>query len=255
MINSSKNHETHYLCTIKHLPDELKMQADQKAIEINPMNEPKIELAAKVRKLWPKSGASLTVQFIDNLLPQVELRTRILSHMNAWSQYGNINFKEVTSGGQVRITLRTDHPDGMYWSYLGTDILLIPSNEPTMCLGGFNMNTEEKEYRRVVRHETGHTLGYEHEQLRKEIVYKIDRQKAIDYFEKWEGWLPGDTERNVLIPLEDSEIITTKNADPTSIMCYSLPGEIMKDGEPVVGGDDISRDDGDLTSKLYPKKA
>ncbi len=251
MANSSKEPQSQFLCTIKHLPDELKMQADQKAIEINPMNEPKTELAAKVRKLWPQSGVSLTVQFIDNPMPPADVRSRILTHMNAWDKYGNINFKEVTSSGQVRITLRGNR----FWSFLGTDILLIPSNEPTMCLGGFDMSTPESVYRRVVRHETGHTLGYEHEHLRKEIIYKIDRQKAIDYFKEMFKWSDEMTIQNVLTPLMDSEIITTESADTASVMCYSLPGEIMKDGKPVIGGDDISKDDGDLTSKLYPKKA
>jgi hypothetical protein len=52
-----------------------------------------------------------------------------------------------------------------YWSYLGTDIRLIPWNRPTMNLQGFTMNTSESEYKRVVRHETGHTLGFPHEHI------------------------------------------------------------------------------------------
>ena len=52
-----------------------------------------------------------------------------------------------------------------YWSYLGTDIRLIPRNRPTMNLQGFTMNTSESEYKRVVRHETGHTLGFPHEHI------------------------------------------------------------------------------------------
>jgi len=54
-----------------------------------------------------------------------------------------------------------------YWSYLGTDILHIPKNRPTMCLENFSMDTLESEYKRVVRHETGHTLGFPHEHMRR----------------------------------------------------------------------------------------
>lgn len=80
--------------------------------------------------------------------------------------------------GDVRISLAGSG----YWSYLGTDILHIPSNQPTMNLQDFSMSTPESEYKRVVRHETGHTLGFPHEHLRKEIVDNIDRNKAYNYF-------------------------------------------------------------------------
>ena len=80
--------------------------------------------------------------------------------------------------GDVRISLTGNG----YWSYLGTDILHIPSNMPTMNLQNFSMNTPESEYKRVVRHETGHTLGFPHEHLQRDIVNRIDPQKAYDYF-------------------------------------------------------------------------
>lgn len=50
------------------------------------------------------------------------------------------------------------------------------------ALQGFSMTTPESEYKRVVRHETGHTLGFPHEHLRQEIVNDIDPDKAITYF-------------------------------------------------------------------------
>ncbi len=80
--------------------------------------------------------------------------------------------------GDVRISTT-----GMgYWSYLGTDIMLVPKSNPTMNLQGFSMFTRESEYKRVVRHETGHTLGFPHEHLRKEIVANIDPARAYKYF-------------------------------------------------------------------------
>ena len=82
----------------------------------------------------------------------------------------------------MRITLTGDG----YWSYLGTDILQIPKDQPTMCLQ--DMDTQsEAELRRVVRHETGHTLGFPHEHLRREVVERIDPEKAYAYF----GWVSG----------------------------------------------------------------
>lgn len=167
-------------CWLRSLPEEHKGTAAALAININPSNAPNqsrskaeepVELAVKTSKMWNKNGVELSVSFIDT--PDAELRTRILSHMNAWSEYCNVRFFEVTSNAQVRISRN----EKGYWSYLGTDILLIPSNKATMNLGGFSMETPESEYRRVVRHETGHTLGFAHEHLRSEIVNYIDHDK------------------------------------------------------------------------------
>jgi hypothetical protein len=85
---------------------------------------------------------------------------------------------------------------GGYWSYLGTDILLIPPSQQTMNLEGFTMNMPETEYRRVIRHEAGHTLGFPHEHMRKELIARIDREKAYDYFwHTWAGTAPWWTSR------------------------------------------------------------
>lgn len=47
--------------------------------------------------------------------------------------------------GDVRVSLVGDG----YWSYLGTDVLLIPDGMPTMNLQGFSMSTPESEYKCV----------------------------------------------------------------------------------------------------------
>ncbi len=49
------------------------------------------------------------------------------------------------------------------------------------------MSTPESEYRRVVRHETGHTLGFPHEHMRKELVARLDPQKCYIYYRRF-GW-------------------------------------------------------------------
>ena len=61
----------------------------------------------------------------------------------------------------------------------------VPEPElPTMNLEGFTMRTPESEFLRVVRHEAGHTLGFEHEHMRTQLVQRIDRKKAIAYFRR-----------------------------------------------------------------------
>lgn len=79
--------------------------------------------------------------------------------------------------------------------------------------------------------ETGHTLGFPHEHMRRELANKIDRQKAIDYFGATQGWSLEEVEQQVLTPIEGASISSTAHADPKSIMCDQIPGTLMKDGK------------------------
>lgn len=202
---------------------------------------------------WPKTGIKLTVEFLDT--KSNGLKSKILKHMNAWSEMANVEFVETTGTGMVRIArLKTPVDMAGYWSYVGTEILGIEEDQPTMNLEGFTARTPDAEFRRVVRHEAGHTLGFDHEHMRKELIKKIDRQKAIKYFDLVEGWTKEETVEQVLTPLSKRSIMGTTEADPISIMCYEIPGEITKDGMPIVGGDDISAKDAEFAAMVYPKK-
>jgi hypothetical protein len=150
---------------------------------------------------------------------------------------------------QVRIS-RT--AGGGYYSYLGTDVLLRPANLNTMNLDSFTMNTPDSEFYRVVRHETGHTLGFPHEHLRSQIVGRIDQAKAIAYFGATQGWSKEMVIAQVLTPLDNSALLATAQADIHSIMCYWLPASIMKDGVAVDGGTDIDAQDAQFSLRVYP---
>src|SRR5207302_7120379 len=146
-------------------------------------------------------------------------------HMNAWSKTANVKFTQSKTEPQVRIA-RDAGANGGYWSYLGTDILHVPPEQQTMNLEAFTMNTVDSEFHRVVRHETGHTMGFPHEHMRRELVNRIDRAKAIVFFEDTQGWTETEVIQQVLTPLEESSLTGTPHADPNSIMCYQIPGTI-----------------------------
>jgi len=189
-------------CTPKQLPRNQWISAARIAREINPVNHPQLhrlqalthgftptaeKIAVVTTKFWGAGGVRLTVGFLDN--PPADLRAKILSHMNAWGTRTNVLFTESSTDPDVRIA-RMDGQDGGYWSYLGTDIRSIPADQPTMNLEAFTMQTLDSEFFRVVRHETGHTLGCPHEHLRAELVAKIDPKKAIKFFGRTQGWSP-----------------------------------------------------------------
>lgn len=256
------------ICRPRLLTPDQAEQARRRSIAINPhaTHEAVIayapsgrrggrRLVVDIAKKWPRSGVDLSVRFLDT--PSEALRKRILLHMNAWAQEGaNIRFRETRGTGEVRIA-RLDEPesDAGYWSYVGTEILGIGDEEPTMNLEGFTMRTPEAEFRRVVRHEAGHTLGFEHEHMRQELVAKIDRKKAFAYYAMTERWTQAETRQQVLTPLARASVMGTSEADPLSIMCYQIPAEITHDGRAIEGGSDINPKDFTFAGTLYPGRA
>ncbi|MGY3621924.1 CHAT domain-containing protein [Bradyrhizobium sp. USDA 10063] len=257
------------ICRPKSLQLDMLANAERKALIINPANETErhtIErtpvgrrggarrIAVVIGRKWSAKGVQLSVSFMDS--PKSDLRKRILLHMNAWGQKANVKFAETSGVGQVRIA-RLDSPEDQagYWSYVGTEILEIDKDKPTMNLEGFTMRTSEAEFKRVVRHEAGHTLGFDHEHMRSDIVKLIDRDRAISFFDEDQGWTPEEVEEQVLTPLAKKSIMGTKEADPISIMCYQLPAAIMKNGKPIKGGKDINLRDHAFAASLYPKKS
>jgi hypothetical protein len=239
----------------------LLLKAAQTAIEINPVNAPvmgplaavgadlvsdPLRAAVVTSKYWGATPRRLSVSFMEPT--PSDLRRKIVSHLNAWTRTGCIEFVETQGTGEVRIS----RGGGGYWSYLGTDVRLIPLNEPTMSLEGFTMNTSDSEFRRVVRHEAGHTLGMPHEHMRRELIARIDREKAYEYFRRTQGWDRPTVDQQVLTSLDDRTIVGTA-PDQTSIMCYQLPGSITSDGKPIVGGIDINPTDSDFIGRIYPR--
>jgi hypothetical protein len=105
------------------------------------------------------------------------------------------------------------------------------------------------------RRETGHTMGFPHEHMRRELVNEIDPDKAIAYFGATQGWSPAEVRQQVLTPIEESSLRGTAHADPDSIMCYQIPASITKSGKPIVGGLDIDRQDFAFAALIYPKVA
>jgi hypothetical protein len=254
-------------CRIMPLPARLQQRATEMAARFNPVNSPLREIVSAddgellgagdgvdqpqrlsllTTKYWGPEPRTLTVSFME--AAPADLRGRIVSHLNAWSQFCGIAFAETAGTGDVRISRGL----GGYWSYLGTDVELVPASRQTMNLQGLTMTTPESEYRRVIRHQAGHTLGIPHERMRKALVDRIDPQKAYAYFLRTEGWDKQMVDQQVLTTLDATSTIGTE-PDQDSIMCYQLPAEITKDGEPIRGGTDINDSDARFAALIYPK--
>lgn len=251
-------------CTTRLLPKEKRVEAAIHAVTAYAKNLPAgagiddlrrddaDRLAVVVNKWWGPR-VDLTVGFLDN--PSRELRDKILLHLNAWARDAAVRFHEVTTDPTVRISRLTDHDlpgFGGYWSYEGTDIDMIPDDRPTMNLEGFTATTPDSEFRRVVRHEAGHSLGFPHEHIRRELVRRLDREKVITHFMATQGWTKQEVIDQVLTPLEEASVFGTTLSDETSIMCYQIEAELTLDSEPIIGGVDINETDHRFASLVYP---
>jgi hypothetical protein len=247
------------VCTPKRLPDHKLVEAATLAIEHNPANRPAVRGLVALRggptiedavmlttKYWGAGGVHLAVGFIDDTPPQVQ--ERILQYANMWSKTANIKFTLSNTAPQVRISTGP----GGYWSYLGMDILTVPANEQTMNLEGIDLQTSDQECRRIIPHEFGHTLGMPHEHMRREEVAKLKRNAVIRYYMQTQGWSQREVIAQVLTPLEDADFLLATKPDQRSIMCYQIPGQLTKDGKPILGGLDIDDEDYALVSLLYP---
>lgn len=259
---ATKDEDLRSACIVKALPKRLLVKAALTARAINPVNAPSLgplasmvegldladpmRIAVLTTKYWGPQLRRLTVSFMEST--PADLKARIIGHMNAWSNCCGISFVGTSGIGDVRIS----RGPGGYWSYLGTDIRHIPKNLPTMNLQDFTMSTSESEYKRVVRHETGHTLGFPHEHMRKALVDRIDPQKAYRWFLDTYGWDRATVDAQVLTPLSEASLMATP-PDQTSIMCYQLPAAITKDNMPILGGVTINATDCSFAGKIYPK--
>lgn len=249
-------------CVMKSLPANKKIDGARTAIDINPMNRPRegriaamlgdvapaLKVAGLTQKYWGAGGVNLGVAFMEST--PADLKARIIEHGNAWGKWGNVLFREASvSQAEIRISRGA----GGYYSYLGTDCLSIPKSQQTMNLEAFTMSMSEAEFRRVVRHEFGHTLFFVHEHQRKAIVDLLDPAPTIALYKRTQGWSEAEIRQQILTVVAEALLLNPPPVEFKSIMDYGFPGSITKNRQPIPGGVDITDADGAYCAQCYPK--
>jgi hypothetical protein len=260
-INPTINHATIKTCIDRTLPPELMFEAMRRAMAENPQNAPvfnprtippgvipdlsRVYLAGITGKLW-QPGRILRVRFLDG---DPEVQARIPAFARLWSDTANIGFE---FGDELEAEIRISFQNQGSWSYIGTDALVIPANQPTMNFGWLNRATDNEEYARVVTHEFGHALGCIHEHQNPAADIPWNREVVYRYYQGPPNfWNREQVDLN-LFTRYAADITQFSEFDPASIMLYPIPNEFTVGDFEVGWNSTLSPTDLTYISTLYP---
>jgi serralysin len=212
----------------------------------DPYEKPTTKMAVIRGKRW-KAGMTLRVKFLEG---DPAIQKRVEEKAKDWENYANLKFDFVSDGdAHIRIAFQTDGS----WSYLGTDALGIPQNEPTMNYGWLETDTPDEEYSRVVKHEFGHALGCIHEHQNPAANIPWDREAVYRYYMgSPNNWTREQVDHN-LFARYSRNITNFTNLDPTSIMLYPIPAQFTLNRQAIgARNSDLSKVDKVFIQEQYP---
>jgi hypothetical protein len=256
-----------YLCIDRVIPAHLKLIALERSIAVRADNRPKLtpklvaqlnmapnpalRMAMERGKYW-QIGQQLKCRFLDGSKSQ---KSRVEAISREWEQYTTVKLKFVKTGpAEIRISFVADSGS---WSAVGNDALVAEyfgKTAPTMNYGWLRDDTDEDEYRRVVLHEFGHTLGAIHEhQSPGAGGLKWDKAAVYKAFSgPPNNWSKADIDQNILDRYSRSQTNFT-NFDPKSIMLYGFPPELFTDHKGTSSNGELSSTDKKFMKSQYKK--
>jgi hypothetical protein len=222
-------------------------------------------------KMWGV-GQHVTICFVDPA--PAAMRQRIARAASEWTKWANLVFdfgpspddpQMCEAGKTYDITIGFKGSGAS--SYVGTD---SRHQDPSMVLGNMDdpqsrVAQDDREFKRIVLHEFGHAIGldHEHQSPAAQCSDQIDWPAAENYYKVHMGWSAQDVHDNLetlpaMLRLA-KEALKISGFDKTSIMQYSLPPEIFKDGRQApcftTKNYDLSPTDKKWVAGLYPERA
>lgn len=248
-------------CIDRALPDELLLEGMHRSVTENPLNAPVINrrtlppgvmpdmprqyLAGITGKLW-RPGRTLRVRFLDGD-PQVQ--ERIPPFAQVWSNFANLKFIFTTDeDAEIRISFQSQGS----WSYIGTDALVIPKNQPTMNFGWLTRSTADDEFSRVVTHEFGHALSCIHEHQNPSTNIPWDKEAVYDYYQGPPNYWTRDQVDINIFTRYAADITQFSDFDPRSIMLYPIPNQLTIGDYEIGWNKVLSETDKRYIGVLYP---
>lgn len=195
------------------------------------------------KKLWV-NGSTLRVRFLSGT-PAQQAKAR--EQAGWWTPHANLRF-DFNDAPDAEIRIAFDPSDGA-WSYIGTDCLSIPRNQPTMNLGFLDGGT--------AAHEFGHAIGlaHEHQNPKGGIIWN-EEVVLRDLSGPPNNWTPDEIRHNVLEKYAADQIRGTA-FDPDSIMLYFFPDSWVKNGKGTKANEVLSATDQSFiaSAQAYPRDA
>ena len=192
-------------------------------------------------------GQTIRIRFLDGLADD---RARVRRWAEEWTRETGLRFVWTeTPPAVVRITF---NPPGSNWSFLGTECLLTPRKDPTMCLGAIT-DQQEREARRIVLFEFGHALGFVTELKKPDLGFHWNTQAVLDFFGKTYQWTPEVVYEQVLRSLPEESLGLNTRLDPDSIMTVGVRKEWPLEGIEIHENFDLSDGDKAAARAAYPR--
>lgn len=190
-------------------------------------------------KYW-SNGATVRISFLDGDEQQREVVRRAVRE---WGLHVNLKLELVESGtAEIRVSFTRAGS----WSYLGTDALAVPPNEPTLNLQAAVPHN--------ALHEFGHALGLIEEHLNPKA--NLQWNKAEIYRALGgppNNWDRATIDRTVFQQIPQDKLGAYRDFDPKSIMTMTMPAAWT--GGIALGNSsgELSESDKALIARLYPK--
>lgn len=194
--------------------------------------------AFEIAKLW-QNQTTLHIRFLNGSAQQKQI---VRQFAPQWTEHANLTFVlDDAPTAQIRIAFNDDGA----WSYIGTDALGIPANQPTMNFGWQDEG--------VVLHEFGHLIGMIHEHQNPSAnPIQWNKQAVIQALSgPPNNWDPATIQHNMF----DKYDLTQLNGsqfDPASVMLYSFPQAWTLNGFHSEANDVLSQVDMSFAEKVYP---
>lgn len=173
-----------------------------------------------------------------------------MEYASIWSNHSGVSFQATARIEEAKIRVGFQAPSS--WSYIGTDALGVPRNEPTINFGWLEDSLPEREYKQVVLHEFGHILGLIHEHQSPATKVNWNKPFVYWYFWQYHNWTKADVDRNIFQEFEEKST-QYSTLDKDSIMGYYIPSQFTLDGQEFPQNYELSRMDKQYIGHLYPQ--